>query len=139
VALAAVPERFAGFDERALFGVYFVALVLLMGTDLDQRLLPDVVTLPLIVLGLAALAWGGDSLVSRQSPVARDPRSDRWSRGSCSWHRCPFGEGAFGIGDVKLLLSVGRWLRAWPASPSRPLPGRSSAAWASCCCWWRGG
>ena len=106
VALAAVPERFAGFDERALFGVYFVALVLLMGTDLDQRLLPDVVTLPLIVLGLAALAWGGDSLVSRQSPWLAILGAVVVT-GIMLVASLPFGEGAFGLGDVKMLLSVG--------------------------------
>ena len=106
VALAMVPVRFGSAEERALFGVYFAALVLLMGTDLDQRLLPDIVTLPLIVLGLAALAWGGDSLVSRQSP---------WLvivgailvPGLMLAASLPFGEGAFGLGDVKLLVSVG--------------------------------
>ena len=106
VALAMVPVRFDTASERALFGLYFVALVLMMGTDLDQRLLPDVVTLPLIVLGLAALAWGGDSLVSRASP---------WLAiggavvvpGALLLVSVPFGEGAFGIGDVKLLVSVG--------------------------------
>jgi leader peptidase (prepilin peptidase)/N-methyltransferase len=106
VALAMVPVRFDAAGERALFGLYFVALVLMMGTDLDQRLLPDVVTLPLVVLGLAALAWGGDSLVSRASP---------WLAiggavvvpGVLLLVSVPFGEGAFGIGDVKLLVSVG--------------------------------
>ena len=106
VALAAVPERFAGFDERALFGAFFVALVLLMGTDLDQRLMPDVVTLPLIVLGLAALAWGGDSLVSRQSPWLAIVGAIAVP-GVLFLVSLPFGEGAFGIGDVKLLVSVG--------------------------------
>jgi leader peptidase (prepilin peptidase) / N-methyltransferase len=106
VALAALPERFAGFDERALFGVYFVALVLLMGTDLDQRLLPDVVTLPLIVLGLAALAWGGDSLVSRQSPWLAIVGAIAVP-GIMLLVSLPFGEGAFGLGDVKMLVSVG--------------------------------
>ena len=68
VALAAVPIRFGDATERALFGAVFAALILLIATDLDQRLLPDVVTLPLFVVGLAVLVWGGDSLVNRQSP-----------------------------------------------------------------------
>ncbi|HEY5486790.1 MAG TPA: A24 family peptidase [Candidatus Limnocylindrales bacterium] len=105
-ALAMVPVRFDATGERALFGLYFVALVLLMGTDLDQRLLPDIVTLPLIVLGLAALAWGGDSLVSRASPWLAIAGAVVVP-GVLLLVSVPFGEGAFGIGDVKLLVSVG--------------------------------
>lgn len=106
VALAAVPDRFSGTAERALFGAFFAALVLLMATDLDRRLLPDEVTLPLIVLGAGALIWGGDSLVNRQPmwlaiagavavPLILYVLS------------LPFGEGALGGGDIKFLAGVG--------------------------------
>ena len=106
VALAAVPNRFSDTAERALFGAFFAALVLLMATDLDRRLLPDEVTLPLIVLGAGALIWGGDSLVNRQPmwlaiagaiavPLILYALS------------LPFGEGALGGGDVKFLAGVG--------------------------------
>jgi leader peptidase (prepilin peptidase)/N-methyltransferase len=106
VALAAVPNRFSDTAERALFGAFFAALVLLMATDLDQRLLPDQVTLPLVVLGAGALIWGGDSLVNRQPmwlaiagaiavPLILYALS------------LPFGEGALGGGDVKFLAGVG--------------------------------
>jgi leader peptidase (prepilin peptidase)/N-methyltransferase len=106
VALAAVPNRFSDTSERALFCAFFAALVLLMATDLDRRLLPDVVTLPLIVVGAGALIWGGDSLVNRQPmwlaiagaiavPLILYALS------------LPFGEGALGGGDVKFLAGVG--------------------------------
>ena len=106
VALAAVPDRFSDTAERALFGAFFAALVLLMATDLDRRLLPDEVTLPLIVLGAGALIWGGDSLVNRQPmwlaiagavavPLILYALS------------LPFGEGALGGGDIKFLAGVG--------------------------------
>ena len=106
VALAMVPTRFDSVGERALFGLYFAALVLLMATDLDQRLMPDVVTLPLMALGLAALAWGGDSLVSRESPWLAIAGAVVVP-GILLLISLPFGEGAFGLGDVKLLVSVG--------------------------------
>ena len=106
VALAAVPIRFGDVAERALFGAVFAALVLLMATDLDQRLLPDVITLPLFAVGAAALVWGGDTLVNRQPawlaiavaiglPLVLYVAS------------LPFGEGAFGGGDVKFLAGIG--------------------------------
>ena len=66
LALAAVPIRFGDAAERALFGAVFATLVLMMATDLDQKLLPDVLTLPIVVVGAAVLVWGGDSLVNRQ-------------------------------------------------------------------------
>jgi leader peptidase (prepilin peptidase) / N-methyltransferase len=113
LALALVPIRFADTAERALFGAVFAGLVLMMATDLDQRLLPDVLTLPVLVVAAAALFWGGNTLVDRQPawlaivvavalPLLLFAAS------------LPFGEGAFGGGDVKFLFGVGLlvgWLR----------------------------
>jgi leader peptidase (prepilin peptidase)/N-methyltransferase len=106
VVLTALPVRFGDVGERILFGVYFAALVLLMATDLDQKLLPDAVTLPLIVLGGFALVWGGNTLVSR---------SPAWTAVAVAVivpallyaSSLPFGEGALGGGDVKFMVSVG--------------------------------
>ncbi len=106
VALAAVPVRFGDPAERLLFGVFFAACVLLMATDLDQRLMPDAVTLPLIVLGAAALAWGGDSLVSR-SPAWTAVLGAIAVPGLMFLGSLPFGEGALGGADVKFLVAVG--------------------------------
>ena len=44
--------------------VYCAVLIVLLATDLDQRLLPDLLTLPLIVFGLAVLVTGWSPLVS---------------------------------------------------------------------------
>jgi leader peptidase (prepilin peptidase)/N-methyltransferase len=77
-----------------------------MATDLDQRLIPDVITLSLIVLGAAALVWGGDSLVSR-SPAWTAVMGAVAVPGLMLAASLPFGEGAFGGADVKFLVSVG--------------------------------
>jgi prepilin signal peptidase PulO-like enzyme (type II secretory pathway) len=77
-----------------------------MATDLDQKLMPDVITLPLIVLGAVALAWGGDSLVSR-SPWWLAVVGAVAVPGLLFAASLPFGEGAFGLGDVKFLAGVG--------------------------------
>ena len=106
IALAAVPGRFDGAAERLLFGLFFVACVLHMATDLDQRLMLDVVTGPLIVLGALALIWGGDSLVSR-SPAWLAVVGAILVPGVMLVASLPFGEGAFGLGDVKFLVAVG--------------------------------
>jgi leader peptidase (prepilin peptidase) / N-methyltransferase len=106
VALAAVPVRFGDPAQRLLFGAFFAASVLLLATDLDQKLMPDVLTLPLIVLGVVALAWGGNTLVNRASPLlavgaAIAVPALLWASS------LPFGSEAFGGGDVKFLLGAG--------------------------------
>ena len=106
VALAAVPIRFGDPAERLLFGAFFVACALAMATDLDQRLIPDEITLPLIVLGAVALVWGGDSLVSR-SPAWTAVFGAIVVPGLMLAASLPFGEGAFGGADVKFLVAVG--------------------------------
>jgi leader peptidase (prepilin peptidase)/N-methyltransferase len=111
VALAAVPIRFGGIEERLLFGALFAVCVLMMATDLDQRVLPNELTLPLIPIGLVVLLWGGDTLVNRQPlwlPIAVAVVLPLALYGLAR----PFGEGAFGEGDVKFLLGAGLLLGA---------------------------
>lgn len=106
VAMGAAGLRFAGDSAAlALFGAYFLSLVLLLATDLDQRLLPDVVTLPWILVAIVAAATGwnplvrgalvGAVVVAVLVPAILFALS------------IPFGAGAIGIGDLKLLVSVG--------------------------------
>ncbi len=106
VAMAAVPARFGDPGQRLVFGCFFAVCVLLMATDLDQRLMPDVVTLPLIVFGALALAWGGDSLVSRW-PAWTAVLGAVVVPGLMFIVSLPFGAGALGGGDVKFLVAVG--------------------------------
>jgi leader peptidase (prepilin peptidase)/N-methyltransferase len=106
LALAAVPIRFDDPGQRLLFGAYFGVCVLLLATDLDQRLMPDVLTLPLIALGAVALVWGGDSLVSR-SPAWMAVLGAIGVPAVLFIASLPFGAGAFGGGDVKFLVAVG--------------------------------
>jgi leader peptidase (prepilin peptidase)/N-methyltransferase len=108
LAFAATVARF-GADPRSLLvvGVYVVALVVLFATDLDQRLLPDPITLPLIALaGIVTLVgW---------SPYVRTNDELLWALGAAAIVpvglfilAIPFGQGAIGQGDLKLLVSVG--------------------------------
>jgi leader peptidase (prepilin peptidase) / N-methyltransferase len=106
VAMAAVPERFGDPGQRLLFGAVFAACVLLMATDLDQKLMPDVITLPLIVVGAVALASGGDTLVSR-FPWWFAVVGAVAVPGILFVASLPFGQGAFGFGDVKFLAGAG--------------------------------
>jgi leader peptidase (prepilin peptidase) / N-methyltransferase len=108
VAIAATLARF-GDDPRSLVivGGYVAALVVLFATDLDQRLLPDVITLPLIAITALLLVAGW-------SPYVRTNDDALWAVGAAvaiplglGLLARPFGEGAIGQGDLKLLVSVG--------------------------------
>ena len=103
--MAALPARFSDPVALALFGGYFLALTLLLATDLDQRLLPDVITLPLIpITAIAAISGinplvAGDVLPAVVAAIALP--------GLLFLLSIPFGAGAIGMGDLKLLVSVG--------------------------------
>lgn len=106
VALGLLPQRFGG-DTLALavFGAWLVTLIVGLATDLDQRLLPDELTLPVIpvallyaVSGLNPLVGGG--LVLAIAAAVLIPAV-------LYLPSIPFGAGAFGMGDVKLLIGVG--------------------------------
>ena len=106
LALGAVPGSFAGSPERVLAAAVLTVMALMMATDLDQRLLPDELTLPLIALGVVTLALGGDSLTAGVpwlvvAGVAVGVPAVLFAVS------IPFGEGAFGGGDVKFLVGAG--------------------------------
>ncbi len=111
VALAVVPVRFEDWPQRVIFGAFFGLCVLMMATDLDQRLLPLVLTLPVIVGGAIVLLWGGNELVNRQPlwlpVVVAVVVPLLLFLGSL-----PFGSGAFGEGDVWFLIGAGLLLGA---------------------------
>ncbi len=106
LALGALVARFEEPAPSLVFGAYLVALVLLLATDLDQRLLPDVITLPAIPLALGFVLLGLDPLVA----VGDLPLAIAVAIAvplALAVVALPFGEGAIGMGDLKLLVSVG--------------------------------
>ncbi len=105
VALYLLAERYTDGPTLVLFGAWFLVLQLLLATDLDQRLLPDVITLPMIPIALVIAASGVDPLVADQLPLAIVAAvAIPLVLFAVS---IPFGPGALGLGDVKLLVSVG--------------------------------
>ena len=60
--LLAAPVRWRPLAV-AIFGAWFVTLVIGLATDLDQRLLPDVLTLPVIPVALVYALSGSNPLV----------------------------------------------------------------------------
>jgi leader peptidase (prepilin peptidase)/N-methyltransferase len=106
LALGLLPLRF-GADPLAfaVFGAWFVTLIVGLATDLDQRLLPDLVTLPLIPLAGAAAVAGINPFVEGQL-VGAAAAAVIFPVGLFLLS-IPFGAGAIGMGDLKLMISVG--------------------------------
>ena len=105
-ALGLLPIRYAvDLLALAVFGAWFVTLVLGLATDLDQRVLPDELTLPVIPIALVyALSGlnplvGGDLLLAVLAALVIPAVLYLPS--------LAFGAGAFGLGDVKLLVGMG--------------------------------
>jgi leader peptidase (prepilin peptidase) / N-methyltransferase len=107
-AFAGTVLRFGATPGPLLVvGIYVVALVVLFATDIDQRLLPDVITLPLVAY--AALVY-----VVGASPFVHTTDDLVWAIGAAVFVplalyllAIPFGRSAIGQGDLKLLVSVG--------------------------------
>jgi leader peptidase (prepilin peptidase)/N-methyltransferase len=88
-----------------IFGAWFVTLVVGLATDLDQRLLPDVLTLPVIPVALIYALSGRNPLVGDEFVIAI--LAAVIIPAILYLPSIPFGAGAFGLGDVKLLIGVG--------------------------------
>ncbi len=106
VAFGLLPLRFGG-DPVAfvVFGAWFVTLVIGLATDLDQRLLPDLLTLPVIPIALVYALSGTNPLVGAELVPA--VIAALAIPAALFLPSIPFGAGAFGLGDVKLLVGIG--------------------------------
>jgi prepilin signal peptidase PulO-like enzyme (type II secretory pathway) len=106
LAFAVLPARFGDNAlAEVLFGAWFVTLIVGLATDLDQRLLPDVLTLPVIPVAALYAVSGQNPLVGADLLPAVVVATV--VPGVIYLASIPFGAGAFGIGDVKLLVGVG--------------------------------
>ena len=108
LALGLLPLRFNATGDLlavVVFGAWFASLVIGLATDLDQRMLPDLLTLPVIPIGLLYAASGSNPLVG--TDLAWAVIAAVAIPAVLFVPSIPFGAGAFGIGDVKLLAGVG--------------------------------
>jgi leader peptidase (prepilin peptidase) / N-methyltransferase len=111
-ALGAVAVRFTEPVQIAVFGAYVVALVLLFATDLDQRLLPNEITRPAIPLALLFTLADLNPHVAPGGLIVAAPVAIVLPL-ALYLFSLPFGAGAFGLGDVKLLVSLGLLAGPW--------------------------
>jgi leader peptidase (prepilin peptidase)/N-methyltransferase len=106
VAFGLLPVRYAADPlAMAVFGAWFGTLIVGLATDLDPRLLPDVLTLPVIPVAVVYALSGANPLVGTDFVLAA--LAAVAIPAALYLPSIPFGEGAFGIGDVKLLAGVG--------------------------------
>jgi len=106
LAFGLLPVRFDG-DPLALglFGAWFATMVVGLGTDLDQRLLPNILTLPVIPVALLYALSGQNPLVG--GAIVPAILAAILIPAVLYLPSIPFGAGAFGLGDVFLLVGVG--------------------------------
>lgn len=97
--------------DLLVLAIYLVPLILLFATDLDQRLLPDVITFPLVAYAALVGFLGLNPLVEGGWPGMLGPLAAAIVIPLVMYlPSIPFGPGALGLGDVKLLVSVGLML-----------------------------
>lgn len=104
---ALLLARWPATGDRLVLGVYLAALMVLLATDLDQRLLPDVITLPLIGYAVVVVLLGWDPLLAgKDLGVASAVAAGIGAPLVLLVTDRLFG-GALGMGDVKLAVSLG--------------------------------
>ena len=107
VVFGGLVSRWSDVTSLVLLGVYCAALLVLLATDLDQKLLPDLITLPLI-------AYSGILLVAGWSPLLAGKELGLAS-GIAAGIAAPVFlfvtdrllRGDLGDGDLKLAVSIG--------------------------------
>jgi leader peptidase (prepilin peptidase)/N-methyltransferase len=113
IAFGGLAARWSDPRDLLILGIFVAALIVLLATDLDQRLLPDLITLPLIVYA---------AVVTLLPPLVGDPLNPlvgAKSLGAVSAIAAAIlapllllvtdriFKGALGMGDVKLAVSLG--------------------------------
>ncbi len=107
IAFAALAGRWSDPRDLAILSVYFGALLLLMATDLDQKLLPDLITLPLIVVGLLLTVTGLNPLLAGKDLPIASALIAGIGAPVLLFALDVVVKGALGMGDLKLVAGLG--------------------------------
>ena len=112
VAFGALAWRWTEPVDLLVLGIYVAALIVLLATDLDQKLLPDVITFPLMAYALLIL-------VLELNPVLEGKAQVLFAEGDLAALLAAVAapallaitdrlfHGALGMGDLKLAVSLG--------------------------------
>jgi leader peptidase (prepilin peptidase)/N-methyltransferase len=94
-------------EALAFLGVLVLVLVVLFAIDLDQRLLPDLLTYPIAAYALLGFMTGLGPFVRTPGELALSALAAIAVPGVLFAISIPFGAGAIGIGDLKMLFGLG--------------------------------
>lgn len=114
-AIAASAATEATPLEAAASGALGWTLLALAASDLRRRILPDFLTLPLIVAGIAAAALIDLAAVPAHATGAAIGFAV--VVGARATYRALRGQEGIGLGDAKLLAAAGAWV-SWDGLPS---------------------
>lgn len=104
---AGLVTRWSEPRDLVILGIYCAALLVLLATDLDQRLLPDLLTLPLIAFGGAVLVLGWSPLLAGLSLGAISGIIAGIAAPGLLFVTDRLLRGELGAGDLKLAVSIG--------------------------------
>jgi leader peptidase (prepilin peptidase)/N-methyltransferase len=107
LAFGGLAARWPEPRDLVVLGVWFAALVVLLATDLDQRLLPDAITLPLIPYALVVVLAGIDPLLAGKELALPSALAAAVGAPIVLLVTDRLFGGALGMGDVKLAVSLG--------------------------------
>ncbi|MGZ3588607.1 MAG: prepilin peptidase [Candidatus Limnocylindrales bacterium] len=107
VAFAALPLRWSEPRDLAILAGWFTALLVLAATDLDQNLLPDLITLPLIPIVLLLVVTGWDPLLADKSQPLLSAALAGVGAPALLALSSTVLRGGLGMGDIKLAVSLG--------------------------------
>jgi leader peptidase (prepilin peptidase) / N-methyltransferase len=102
----------------AVYGAFFSALLAVSLIDVDHFIVPDVISLPLVPLGITTVALldvAGFGDVSFPHAVFGAIAGAGVMLMIAGFGRVAFGREAMGMGDVKLVAAIGAWLGLHPA------------------------
>lgn len=97
-----------GLEKLGWYVFYLWVLLLLAEIDWRMCLLPDILTVPLLIGGFACAAWGSGWIIGAESAL-----------GATAGYLLPAvvslllvwrNKDAFGGGDIKLLAAIGAWI-----------------------------
>jgi leader peptidase (prepilin peptidase)/N-methyltransferase len=111
-AFGALVWRWQDTTDLLVLGVYVGALIVLLATDLDQKLLPDLITLPLIgyaaavtFLGLNPVLAGKAQMLVAEGDLTAIAAA--FLAPGLLWLTDRTFKGSLGMGDLKLAVSLG--------------------------------
>ena len=107
IAFGALPLRWQEPRDLVILALWFGVLAVLAGTDLDQRLLPDLITLPLIPIVLLLVLTGWAPLLADKSQPLLSAVVAAIGAPLFLVLTSAIFRGGLAAGDVKLSVSLG--------------------------------